>query len=126
MKNVNAKAAMWLPISPVDEGGVEIKAIDPMESESPKTRSASASILGRGRFSLGSISRQDYLIHIWSFVNRGFSIEGGLSASSRLGAALPFWTRSISRCTIFGATETLAHKDQIALLRVSQALEEIK
>ena len=50
----------------LDAGGVEIKAIDPMESESPKTRSARSSILGRGRFSLGSISRQDSYLRIWS------------------------------------------------------------
>src|SRR5208337_3346216 len=63
----NAKAAMWLPIWPMDVGGDEIKAIDPMESESPKTRSASASILGRGRLSLRSISGQEGILRIWSF-----------------------------------------------------------
>src|SRR5438093_13505062 len=39
---------MWAVISPVLFGGFAISAIEPIESESPKIKSASVSIRGRG------------------------------------------------------------------------------
>src|SRR2546428_13988641 len=68
-KNVYANASMWAVISALLFGGFAIRAIEPIESESPKMRSASVSIRGRGRVAtLGCcIDRTQEIVAIWSF-----------------------------------------------------------
>src|SRR6266571_500344 len=53
-RKVNMKASMWLPISAGVVGELAMAATEPTESERPKIRSASVSILARGRFSAAS------------------------------------------------------------------------
>src|SRR5437870_1477905 len=48
-KKVNPNAKMWLLISPWVVGELAMRPIAPIDKERPKTRSASVSILGRGR-----------------------------------------------------------------------------
>src|SRR5712691_1042470 len=52
MRKVKMKASMWLPISAGVVGELAMAVTEPTERERPKIRSASVSILERGRFSV--------------------------------------------------------------------------
>src|SRR6266516_2155058 len=68
-KNVYANASMWVVISPVLFGGFAIRAIEPIESESPKIKSACVSIRGRGWAPpvCCCIGASSGIVCIWSF-----------------------------------------------------------
>src|SRR6266849_1161833 len=75
-KNVYANARMWVVISPVLFGGFAMRAMEPIESESPKIRSARVSIRGRGWTpALGCcIDRPQEIVAIWSFGGTTFIV----------------------------------------------------
>src|SRR2546427_10707823 len=52
IRNVKIKASMWLPISAGVVGELAMAVTEPTERERPNIRSASVSILERGRFSV--------------------------------------------------------------------------
>src|SRR5216684_7569637 len=52
IRKVKMKASMWLPISPGVVGELAMAVTEPTERERPNIRSASVSILERGRFSV--------------------------------------------------------------------------
>src|SRR5207244_12943323 len=87
-KNVYANASMWVVISPVLFGGFAIRAIEPIESESPKIKSASVSIRGCGWAPpvCCCIGVSSGIVCIWSFVGQPRPIAlhgtGGRTAST--------------------------------------------
>src|SRR6266567_4779231 len=68
-KNVYANARMCVVISPALFGGFAMGAIEPIESESPKIRSARVSIRGRGWTTppVCCIDRPQEIVANWSF-----------------------------------------------------------
>src|SRR5689334_19335834 len=68
---------MCVVISPVLFGGFAIRAMDPIESDSPKIRSARVSIRGRGWTTAFCccIDRLQEIVAIWSFGERPCRIE---------------------------------------------------
>src|SRR5260370_38338385 len=68
-KNVKANARMCVVISPALFGGFAMRAMEPIESERPKTKSARVSIRGRGRTpALGRyIDRPQEIVANWPF-----------------------------------------------------------
>src|SRR2546428_109428 len=89
-RKVNMKASMWLPISAGVVGELAMAATEPTESERPKIRSASVSILARGRFSAASRCNRSC---------EGRSVFGLLAGcESGLGSMLLHGRPSVATC----------------------------
>src|SRR5712691_11219385 len=84
---------MWVVISALLFGGFAIRAIEPIESESPKIRSARVSIRGRGWTpALGCcIVRSQDIVAIWSFEGQlsGLGVSAFLDRPLRIPSKSP-------------------------------------